>query len=136
MHRDDVGMAERGDMFYNRKQPNILIRTLIPIFTGFGTAARFTPDILIDDDFHLSEFGFNARVISLPGHSKGSIGILTPGGDLFCGDLFENTKKPALNSLIDDPAAARASLATLESLNIKVVYPGHGKPFAMELLSS
>lgn len=134
MHADDSGMAERGDMFVNRKKPNILIRSLIPIFMGLGTSERFTPDVLLTDGYDLSQHGLEAKVISLPGHSKGSIGILTTNGDLFCGDLFENTKGPALNSLIDDSAAANASVAVLKGLNIETVYPGHGQPFAMNLL--
>jgi glyoxylase-like metal-dependent hydrolase (beta-lactamase superfamily II) len=135
MHRDDSGMAERGDMFINRRKPNILIRALLPVFSGFGTSERFTPDVLLDDGYDLSRLGLDAKVIALPGHSKGSIGILTAGGELFCGDLFENTKGPALNSLMDDPTAAHASLANLEDLMIRTVYPGHGQPFAMELLA-
>jgi glyoxylase-like metal-dependent hydrolase (beta-lactamase superfamily II) len=63
---------------------------------------------------------------------KTSIGILTAGGDLFCGDLFENTKAPALNSLMDDATAAAASAAKLKGLPIGTVYPGHGQPFAMD----
>ena len=135
MHRDDSGMAERGDMFVNRKKPNILIRALVPIFTGFGTSERFTPDVLLDDGYDLSQHGLEAKVICLPGHSSGSIGILTASGELFCGDLFENTKGPALNSLIDDSPAANASAANLEGLRIGTVYPGHGQPFAKELLT-
>jgi hydroxyacylglutathione hydrolase len=135
MHRDDSGMAERGDMFVNRKKPNILIRALIPLFTGFGTSERFTPDVLLDEGYDLSQHGLEAKVISLPGHSKGSIGMLTASGELFCGDLFENTKGPVLNSLIDDPTAANASVANLEGLKIRRVYPGHGQPFAMEQLA-
>jgi len=135
MHRDDAGMAERGDMFFNRKKPNILIRALLPLLTGFGTSERFRPDLLLDDGYDLSQLGLETRIISIPGHSKGSIGILTASGELFCGDLFENTKEPALNSLIDDPTAANASVANLKGLKIKTVYPGHGRPFEMELLT-
>jgi hydroxyacylglutathione hydrolase len=134
MHRDDAGMAERGDMFVNRKQPNTLLRTLIPLFTGFGKSRRFTPDILLEDGTRLSQYGFEASILSIPGHSLGSIGILTASGDLFCGDLFGNTKQPGLNAIMDDPAAAKASLAKLEDLKIKMVYPGHGQPFTMEQL--
>lgn len=136
MHRHDVGMAENGDMFYNRKQPNLLIRALLPIFTRFGSSERFTPDILVDDGYDLSQNGYEARILSLPGHSKGSIGILTPDGNLFCGDLFENSKSPRLNSLMDDPDAAQTSLARLRKLDINMVYPGHGKPFPLELLEN
>jgi glyoxylase-like metal-dependent hydrolase (beta-lactamase superfamily II) len=135
MHPDDSGMAERGDMFWNRKSGNTLIRTVVPILYGFGKANRFEPDLYLGDGTALSEFGFDATIVSIPGHSKGSIGILTAGGDLFCGDLFENTKVPALNSIMDDPAAAAASLARLKSLAIKTVYPGHGRPFPMEQLT-
>ena len=135
IHRDDSGMAERGDMFVNRKKPNILIRALVSLFMGFGTSERFTPDVLLDDGYDLSQHGFEAKVISLPGHSKGSIGILAANGELFCGDLLENTKGPALNALTDDSAAANASVAKLEALKIGTVYPGHGQPFAMELLT-
>jgi hydroxyacylglutathione hydrolase len=70
----------------------------------------------------------------LPGHSKGSIGIVTTNGDLFCGDLFENTKGPTLNSLMDDYAAASVSIETLKNLKIKFVFPGHDQPFTMDLL--
>ena len=35
MHPDDSKMAAYGDMFINRKQPNILIRKIIPILFGF-----------------------------------------------------------------------------------------------------
>jgi hydroxyacylglutathione hydrolase len=135
MGRDDAAMAERGDMFANRKRPNALVRTLIPVITGFGPSRRFTPDILLDDGYDLSPFGLEARVLGLPGHSAGSIGVLTAAGDLFCGDLFENTKAPALNSLLDDPAAAQASAVRLAALPITFVYPGHGRPFALEQLN-
>jgi hydroxyacylglutathione hydrolase len=72
MHPDDSGMAERGDMFLNRKKPNIIIKALLPAFSGFRRSERFTPDILVLDGYDISEYGLDAKVISLPGHSKGS----------------------------------------------------------------
>ena len=136
MGRHDAGMAEHGDMFVNRKKPNALIRASIPILTGFGKAEHFAPDLLLDDGYDLKQHGLEARTITLPGHSRGSIGVVTAGGELFCGDLFENTKKPTLNSLMDDPTAAAASVAKLADLKAQTVYPGHGQPFAMEALAS
>ena len=134
MHRDDSGMAEQGDMFVNRKKPNIIIKVLLPIFSGFGKKDRFTPDIHVSDGYDLSDFGLEARIICLPGHSKGSIGVVTANGELFCGDLFENTKVPALNALMDDRAAASVSIQKLKNMNIKSVFPGHGPPFTMDVL--
>lgn len=135
MHADDVGMAEQADMFVNRHQPNKLIRKLMPLISGFGKSNRFTPDILVKDGDDLSQYGLEAKVISIPGHSKGSIGVLTADAALFCGDLLVNTDKPALGSIIDDPAAAQESLQKLVSMDIGTVYPGHGKPFIMKELN-
>jgi len=132
MHGDDSEMVKSGDMFSNRKKPNVVIRKLIPILSGFGRSERFSPDSLLEDGYDLSGEGLDARVVSIPGHSRGSIGILTDGGEFICGDLFENTTRPALNSIMDDSAAANASVDKLKGMGIHTVYPGHGKPFPME----
>jgi len=133
MHYDDSGMVERGNMFWNREKPNIIIRMMTPILFGFGQSKRFTPDLCIDEGYDLSEYGFDARVIYIPGHSKGSIGILAAGDDLFCGDLLTNMDKPVLNSIMDDSEEANTSVEKLKKLRINTVYPGHGKQFPMEV---
>ncbi|MGE5222123.1 MAG: MBL fold metallo-hydrolase [Omnitrophica WOR_2 bacterium] len=132
MHAGDAGMAERGDMFWNRKKGNALIRALAPVLFGFNQSVRFKPDILIEDDVSLSGYGFDAIVYSIPGHSLGSIGILADGGNLFCGDLFVNTAGPAFSSIMDDLTMARASLEKLKKLAIHTVYPGHGASFSWQ----
>ena len=137
MHRDDVGMAENGDVMSNRTKTNIITRALaplIPLLFGYGRSKRFTPDVLLEDGSDLSEDGLDAQVLSIPGHSKGSIAVLTSDGDLFCGDLFENTAGPALNSIMDDLVAAEESVARLRDLHVKTVYPGHGQPFLLDQL--
>ncbi len=139
MHHDDLGMLERGDMFFNRKKPNILIRIMLPILPiifGFGKSERCKPDLYLEDGYDLSKYGFDAKVVEIPGHSKGSIGILTANGDFFCGDLLENIDKPTFSSIIDDLTAANTSVEKLKSLKINTLYPGHGKPFAMELFAN
>ena len=121
-------------MFSNRKQPNILIRKITPILFGFGKDERFKPDILIGEGDNLSEYGIDAKILSIPGHSMGSISVLLNNGDLICGDLLENQEGPSLNSIMDDMAAAKASVERLKGLEIKTIYPGHGKPFSKERL--
>jgi hydroxyacylglutathione hydrolase len=132
MQYDDLGMTELGDMFWNRKG-NFFIKRIAPILFRFGKSERFKPDLYIEDGDDLSEYGFNAKIIHLPGHSKGSIGILTADGNLFCGDLLINTDKPVLNSIMDDKATANDSIEKLKNLSINNVYPGHGKPFPMDI---
>lgn len=131
MHSDDWRMAEQGDMFWNRKG-NLIIRKLAPILFKFGKSERFKPDLYLGDGDNLSEFGFDAYIFHIPGHSKGSIGILTGDKDFFCGDLLENTKEPGLNSIMDDKAAAYISVEKLKNQKIKTVYPGHGESFPMD----
>ena len=132
MHRDDSGMVERGNMYWNRNKSNALIKMIAPVFFRFGKSERFKPDSYVEDGEDLSENGFDARVLHIPGHSKGSIGILTRGGELFCGDLLEDKHKPKLNSLMDDLTTATASVEKLSKLGIRTIYPGHGKPFTMD----
>jgi hydroxyacylglutathione hydrolase len=107
---------------------------MICTLSGFGQKERFKPDLYVDEGYDLSEYGLDARVLHLPGHSEGSIGILTADGTLFCGDLLENRGKPCLSSIMDDPVAVEASVEKLKNLGIKTVYPGHGEPFLMEEL--
>ncbi|AXV37502.1 MAG: MBL fold metallo-hydrolase [Methanobacteriaceae archaeon] len=133
MHQKDSGMAEHGDMLWNRKS-NIISRIIMP-FMGLNKSERFTPDFFVVDGYNLTEYGFDARIIHIPGHSSGSIGILTKEGDLFCGDLFSNTKKPAINSIMPDEKAANDSIEKLRKFNINNVYPGHGNPFLWNLFT-
>ena len=141
IHAGDLGMVEHGDQGWNRKaksdRTSFFGRVIIFISSHLSKSVQFKsikPDILLVDAQDLSEYGFEAKVLHLPGHSKGSIGILTAGGNLFCGDLLMNMFKPDLHFMIDDLVDFNDSIVKLKKLNIKMVYPGHGKPFPMEQL--
>ncbi len=135
MHKNDAGMLENGDMFWNRKLDNKLLKKLMPLVIRFGEKEQCSPDLLLEDGASLVEYGLDAQVLNTPGHSSGSICILTSTGDLFCGDLFTNsTGKPALNSMMYDKPAGNASYERLKTFSIKTVYPGHGVPFRWEEL--
>jgi glyoxylase-like metal-dependent hydrolase (beta-lactamase superfamily II) len=132
MHGGDSAMAESGDMFRDVKGLTVaIIRILLPL-VGMSRYDSFTPDIFLVDGHDLSEHGLDARVVHFPGHSKGSIGVLTAEGDLFCGDILGNTGKPTKTTIVDDSAELDASVEKLKTLEIKTVYPGHGRPFQME----
>lgn len=133
MHRGDLGMVELGDFAWNRNL-NLLMKIVGKIIIRIlglrlKKEDRFTPDIILDDGQSLNEYGFKVTVYNLPGHSKGSLGFLTAQGDFFCGDLLMNKKIPAKNDLIVDKEAFEKSIERLKMLDIKIVYPGHGKPF-------
>jgi len=137
MHENDSGMVEHGDFFYSRPKTNVIIKTLFKaavflLRMNLKKKDRFKPDIYIDEGDDLSLYGFDAKILHFPGHSKGSIGFLTSEGDLFCGDLLENTKEPAKFSLIDNKDEYNESIEKLKQYQIRTVYPGHGKPFLLE----
>ena len=90
---------------------------------------RFVPDIILENNQILVEYGLTAKIITLPGHSKGSVGVLTEDGHFFCGDILENLEKPEQTSLVSDKEAMEQSMEKIETLEFKYVYPGHGKPF-------
>jgi hydroxyacylglutathione hydrolase len=130
MHEGDAGMLENGDMFFNRKIKSSLVRKLAPLFLRINPNDECTPDIFLEDGSSLSQYGWDATVMNTPGHSSGSICFLSAASDLICGDLLTNARgKPMLNTMLYDLPAGRASLARLDTLPIKMVYPGHGQPF-------
>jgi glyoxylase-like metal-dependent hydrolase (beta-lactamase superfamily II) len=109
----------------------MVVRLILSLFK-FSPVDRFTPDLLIDEGYDLSSHGFDFRVLHIPGHSNGSLGILTPSGDLLCGDLLTHFRQPAPGMGLFDRAEFEATLEKLKQLTITTVYPGHGKPFAWE----
>lgn len=138
MHPADVVMVQSGDMFANTNVRPLMRRLmgLIMAVLGGGSFRRFQPDVLLNEGDDLAAYGFDGQIYALPGHSKGSIGILTSAGDLIGGDLFTNNDKPQANSLRDDAAALNASVARVKALPVHTIYPGHGRPFPLELLAA
>lgn len=96
----------------------------------------FKPDILLNDGDNLLEYGFDAKIIYVPGHTKGSIAILSSEGHLIVGDTLTNNKKPAAAPNAVDFQKLKKSIEKLCSTNSKLVYPGHGKPFEMNQLKN
>lgn len=128
IHSEDSHAIESGDMFINRKSGNGFLKMLINLAFAIQ---KFSIDALLKDNDRLEEFGLNAGIVHLPGHSSGSIGILTSQGDLFCGDILTNIKKPILNTILDQPDIAKKSVERLSKLEFKWIFPGHGNRFSI-----
>ncbi len=133
MHPADSSMVANG----------IRLKRQIRTFSGkiIGVLSRlrnrkskfetFKPDIVLTDGQRLNDYSFDAKVIHTPGHTKGSIAILTSDGDLFSGDTIGLTKKGTveLSAFIDDLQEINKSFELIKILKIRRFYPGHGKPF-------
>jgi glyoxylase-like metal-dependent hydrolase (beta-lactamase superfamily II) len=85
--------------------------------------------MLLEDGFSLADYGVDAKIIVVPGHTPGSIGVLMGNGDFIAGDTFNNRKKPAIAVIRHNEIQLKESIEKLKKVGIKTVYPGHGKPF-------
>jgi len=142
MHRDEAAVVEKGDDTLSRRRRSLLRRgfdravlRMLSALANSGKFERFSPDFTVDEGYDFSEYGFDARALHIPGHSRGSIGILMATGDLFCGDLLWNMKRPSTHSIVDDRSELETSVERLKSMRINMVYPGHGRPFTMDKLT-
>lgn len=94
----------------------------------------FTPDIQIDESFDVSEYGIDGRILFIPGHTQGSIGLLLSDGSLLSGDALTNGRHPSIAPNAFDFALLKESIHKLTRLKIETVYPGHGEPFHFSTL--
>ncbi len=131
MHRADLAMARDGARVKRR------MRTMgARVISLLGRLRKkdfetFTPDVFLTDGQSLQEYGFDATVLHVPGHTKGSIAVLTTGGELFVGDTFVNNKRPGVASYIENDGELATSVDRLKGVKSTRVYPGHGRPFSM-----
>ena len=93
------------------------------------------PDIWLCDGQSLAEYGINAKVVALPGHTRGSVGILTDNGKFFAGDAVFNILRPSGSLVYENRAQMEQSLGVILRSGAKMLYPGHGKPFPIEKLT-
>ena len=84
--------------------------------------------IFIKDGDDLSAYGFDAKIIGLPGHTKGSVGVDVEGKYLIVGDELDNWISPATGHLYNDLDAIKNSADKIVKLGERTLYYGHGKP--------
>ena len=85
------------------------------------------PDVILKPGMSLEEYGVNGSVIALPGHTKGSVGVLLASGEFFVGDAMQSIGKPACTWCYEDYESAVLSVRRIQELNASRIYYGHGK---------
>ncbi|MGB3715539.1 MAG: MBL fold metallo-hydrolase [Candidatus Promineifilaceae bacterium] len=117
-------------------------RMMASMFRPALSFFRFQPvaaDIVFgDDEFSLEEFGIPGKVFPTPGHSPGSVSVVLETNDAFVGDQAMNglpfRLRPGLPILADDIQMVKASWRKILKMDLKNIYPGHGKPFPAEVM--
>ena len=96
---------------------------------------EFEPDIYLEDNDDLSEYGIEGKIISLKGHTKGSIGLIINQNQAIVGDTLIDIIKPTKGVLAENFADLNKSLLKLKKFKIEKAYVGHGKEISGKKLA-
>jgi len=91
------------------------------------------PQILVDQEMDLADYGIEGKIIPAPGHTAGSISVLLAGGCALVGDMIfgglVRKHSPGFPYFCQDAEAASKSIADIIDRKPKIFYAGHGGPF-------
>jgi hydroxyacylglutathione hydrolase len=86
------------------------------------------PDIKMDDEYNLSEYGVAGHIIHTPGHSASSVSIVLDNGEALIGDLVreEDGGEIGLGAFYEDEPLLLESLEKVAALEPTTIYLSHG----------
>ncbi len=146
IHALDAEAVRRGIHVPGSLQPTGSLAAFLVQFPALRAlvapdrAPAFEPDLLLDGEHRLDEYGIVGRVIHTSGHTPGSVSVILDNGEVIIGDMMVNRlagllRKPGLPFTTWDPERHQASIHQLLALSPRVVYTGHGGPFGADDLS-
>jgi glyoxylase-like metal-dependent hydrolase (beta-lactamase superfamily II) len=92
-------------------------------------------DIIIDKDIDLREYGFDGKVVMTPGHTEGSISIITGENEAIIGDmLMPNlfTGRPGKPFFAYDLVTVKKSIQKMIDMGATTFYLSHGKMYSLD----
>lgn len=103
-----------------------------------------TPDVVWTEEVDLTAYGVAARVLFTPGHTAGSLSVLTAAGELIAGDVLMGgvtngafaADRPGYHFFVNDQARLHASLRRLLALKPARWYVGHGGPLSSDAVQA
>lgn len=136
VHRSEAGRVREGFTPLpsgTRWKARVLVGLGRIFARRLGTYPPAIPDILVDDELDLVPYGFPARLIHAPGHTRGSMVVLLESGELIAGDTFFGLEgKQHFPPFAEDLPALLDAWKSLRELEISTIYPAHGRPFSAE----
>jgi glyoxylase-like metal-dependent hydrolase (beta-lactamase superfamily II) len=140
VHEADAARA-RGEEStkpeWGRMRPGAIVQFLGYTIAKGGLRTTYLGSVQTVSDGQVLDAPGSPRVISMPGHSPGSIAVHVPAVDaVFVGDalttrhVLTGVRGPRPAPFTDDPARAIESLERLRATGAKWVLPGHGAPWS------
>jgi hydroxyacylglutathione hydrolase len=141
MHEIEKGYFDE-DRFAMPKGVNPMGKISLPVLFPLFKKIRFSKpvvDVIIkNSEFSLKEFGFEGKIYHTPGHTPGSISLLLDSGEAFVGCQAHNglpfRLKPGFPIYAMDIEKVKESWKLLIERGAKVIFPGHGKSFPVEVI--
>ena len=136
VHASDAFMLRKGinGEIKPRNFEARLVMALVP-----NSFEPSEPDILLEEEMTLTDFGIDGKVLFTPGHTKGSISLLSQNeaiiGDLLMGGWAGGAvfgSHPNYHYYIDDLAQLHASLKKILSYTPSTLFVGHGGPLTAD----
>lgn len=104
-----------GRCFAGASNRNIRTKSIEPI----------RPEVILAGGQSLSSYGVEGKVIALPGHTAGSMGILLDSGELLAGDALMGWRRPGASWCWEDEKTAKESAELAKTLASGRIYCGH-----------
>ncbi|MBI3775963.1 MAG: MBL fold metallo-hydrolase [Gammaproteobacteria bacterium] len=136
--KGDVPMAKAGHN--DDLKPTNFIARLLKRFAIDPNYEPFVPDIIIDGSLDLAPWGIQGKVLTLPGHTPGSVVVVLDDGRALVGDMILGgyfggalfPQRAGQHYFHADVAANLENIKTLLKLRTKMFYLGHGGPVTRE----
>jgi len=133
IHRADAPMMRQGHNGVLTPR-NLTARVFKPIMDLSYTGTE--PTHLIDGETDLAEYGVAAKALETPGHTSGSMSVLTSDGEIIVGDLLMGgfwggrllRGRPSLHYFAEDLDILKRSIRKVLDLAPKRIHTSHGGP--------
>lgn len=135
VHHADAFMLRTGTN--GIVKPRNLEASLIKFFVikPFEPSA---PDMILEHEMDLGDFGVDGRVIFTPGHTRGSLSVILGNREAIVGDIMMGGvmggnlfgSRPNYHYFIDDLDALHSSIQKVLDCNPSKLYVGHGGPLS------
>lgn len=94
------------------------------------------PDVIEKDRVSLNGFGIDGEIIHTPGHTSGSLAVVSEGGAAVIGDLVMGRwlvfGRASIPVFAEEPEKLKESIRRVLSYNPEVIYTAHAGPFERE----
>ncbi|MDD6070799.1 MAG: MBL fold metallo-hydrolase [Clostridiales bacterium] len=129
MHEKDIPLL-KDNLCREMKAQGILgnmVRFFSVLSAKSAQPEKFKPDILLKEGDNLRDFGIDAEVVELPGHTAGSIGLKVGEDTLLVGDALMHMMKAGPTLLYEEYEQMLESVRKIQNMGDRKIYFGHGE---------